>query len=679
MGGTVEFKIKDGNGGTSLAAGVKRIFLVGIIAAGVPGTLYAYTSGDDLVDELVGGPTVELAASILDNSDAEVVLSPAEIVIPGAVGSVAHAGTSISQVTFSGTPIDAYDLVVKMTKAGGLGTSQYQWSDDAGTTWSAVKATPGGGSELLGTTGVTAHFDSAGAPYVASAVTPSGHSQTLSAISSFGTIPPVITATGVLLESIDLHVEVTDIGGGAARGQWIGRWSIDGGSTWTGFTSAATVAVGSTGITLNIATGNAAVNNVWRASTTTGAPPVITLTGTPLGVYGIVVQCTTAGARGTWLLRWSKDGGSTWEASGVPSAATVALTGTGLTANIATGVALTDNVWQASTVGSSPYVAADTWSASCSAPSASTATLGAALDEIIADERVFTFGMVVGSALGDTDADRADATSDVIAATDAKVQAAETDGTFLHVIVDGPIEVNPLTPAGLTSYESALGAVLSTVVSLDGRVSVGAGSYPHLSAINARTRRRSTAWAAIIHAAKGEVSQSIAEVERGALGPFARRPISLDTRRRPTLDAARCMTLRTWKGKPGLFFNTAATLAAPGSDFDMFHAGTVMDLACATMHPEIVRFIDVRLRLDAAGTGKISSTVADTIDLELNTQLESALAGHVTSSSVKVNRNDVLRTTKELRIEVELEPLFYPRKITTTLRYKVPATLVAAA
>ena len=75
-------------------------------------------------------------------------------------------------------------------------------------------------------------------------------------------------------------------------------------------------------------------------------PPVITLTGTPAASYFFVIKCTTLGARGTWVLKWSSDGGATYT-TGVLSAATVVLGATGITANIAVGTAAVNNTWDA--------------------------------------------------------------------------------------------------------------------------------------------------------------------------------------------------------------------------------------------------------------------------------------------------------------------------------------------
>jgi len=82
-----------------------------------------------------------------------------------------------------------------------------------------------------------------------------------------GATPPVITLTGAL-SGVPVPIEV-DCTAGGALGAWTGSVSYDGGSTVAQvFTSAATIALvgAGTGLTLNIAAGNAAVDDVWKAT-----------------------------------------------------------------------------------------------------------------------------------------------------------------------------------------------------------------------------------------------------------------------------------------------------------------------------------------------------------------------------------------------------------------------------
>lgn len=97
------------------------------------------------------------------------------------------------------------------------------------------------------------------------------------------------------------------------------------------------------------------------AATSTGTtPPVITLTGTPLGAWNLSVDCVVGGAHGTATYRFSTDGGNTWSANVTTNATpgtAVALTDTAIDSivgvNGATGVSVAfaagtfnaDNLW----------------------------------------------------------------------------------------------------------------------------------------------------------------------------------------------------------------------------------------------------------------------------------------------------------------------------------------------
>lgn len=79
--------------------------------------------------------------------------------------------------------------------------------------------------------------------------------------------------------------------------------------------------------------------------------PAVTLTGTPTANEDIIIQITTGGALGTAIFKWSSNGGTSYT-TGVTTAATVTLTGTGLTANFPAGTYTLNNVYSSqSTLG----------------------------------------------------------------------------------------------------------------------------------------------------------------------------------------------------------------------------------------------------------------------------------------------------------------------------------------
>lgn len=85
------------------------------------------------------------------------------------------------------------------------------------------------------------------------------------------------------------------------------------------------------------------------ATGTTQPVPPVSLIGRPtVGSLEIVIKPTTPGAVGVAVFQWSKDGGLTWT-TGVATAATVQLGGTGLSAIFPAGTYATDHSFSAST------------------------------------------------------------------------------------------------------------------------------------------------------------------------------------------------------------------------------------------------------------------------------------------------------------------------------------------
>lgn len=75
-----------------------------------------------------------------------------------------------------------------------------------------------------------------------------------------------------------------------------------------------------------------------------GPPPVVGLTGVPLGNYTGLIKITTGGSRGTAYFDYATDG-VTYTGTPIVTAATVALGATGLTATFATGTYVLNDVY----------------------------------------------------------------------------------------------------------------------------------------------------------------------------------------------------------------------------------------------------------------------------------------------------------------------------------------------
>jgi hypothetical protein len=98
-------------------------------------------------------------------------------------------------------------------------------------------------------------------------------------ITATGTTPPAVTVTGTTSSAINkLRIEITTLG---ARGTAVFRYSFNGGSTWTSLVvTAATVDLllngSKTGLTVNFAVGNYALDNVY-----VGTPKYTTILALP--------------------------------------------------------------------------------------------------------------------------------------------------------------------------------------------------------------------------------------------------------------------------------------------------------------------------------------------------------------------------------------------------------------
>jgi lysophospholipase L1-like esterase len=79
------------------------------------------------------------------------------------------------------------------------------------------------------------------------------------------------------------------------------------------------------------------------------SPPVVTLSGTATLPMSLVIAVTTSGALGTSKFKYSVDGGLSWVATEIATAASVLLGNTGITASFASGTYANDNIYTANT------------------------------------------------------------------------------------------------------------------------------------------------------------------------------------------------------------------------------------------------------------------------------------------------------------------------------------------
>ena len=276
---------------------------VGVCNAGSTNVVQAFSDVSAMRTALGNGPLVEAIASCLVTPTQGRAPSPvyALRIATTATGSASSvtatrvASSTGTVATTGSAPVDSYEVRVRVAATGGRGVGTFQVSYDGGLTYGAATTIPTGGTSADSATGVTLVFDTG----------------TFDAgdLFSFNTTEPQYTAAE-LATALDAALASTTE---YSLVHLVGVPPFE----MTGVTSAGTT------------------------------PPVVGITGTPNGYHNLRVEITTGGARGTAVFRWSIDGGATWTST-VTTAATVALTGTGLTLTFATGTDYAaDNVYTA--------------------------------------------------------------------------------------------------------------------------------------------------------------------------------------------------------------------------------------------------------------------------------------------------------------------------------------------
>lgn len=275
---------------------------LGVCNAGATNTVAAYADVTAMRTALGNGPLVEALASSLvtptqgqaPNPIYAMRIATTAVGAAGSVTTTRVASSTGTVVTTGSSPLDSYEVRVRIATAGVRGVGTYQLSYDGGLTYGAATTIPTGGTSADSATGVTLVFDTG--------------SFDAGDLFSFATTEPQPTAAEIAT-ALDAAL-----------------------ASATEYSFVHLVGVAPFEMTA-----------VTSAGTT---PPAVTLTGTPNGFHDVRIEITTGGALATAVFRWSINGGSTWT-SGVTTAASVVLTGTGLTANFAAGTYATNNVYTA--------------------------------------------------------------------------------------------------------------------------------------------------------------------------------------------------------------------------------------------------------------------------------------------------------------------------------------------
>lgn len=154
--------IKDGALGLVPQSTANVVACVGVSSAGTANVVQSFGAGNvqAIVDAFGSGPLVEQMA-LIAAAGAPVIGVKTTTTTPGSSAAVVKVGAGTSVMTLSGTPNDAYELKMLITRAGSSPTANeaaFKVSLDGGLTYGPEVALPSAGAYVIPNTGLTATF-----------------------------------------------------------------------------------------------------------------------------------------------------------------------------------------------------------------------------------------------------------------------------------------------------------------------------------------------------------------------------------------------------------------------------------------------------------------------------------------------------------------------------------------
>ena len=154
----VTINVQDGNLGVLPALGEGVHVKIGVASQGPVNEVVAVSDTKRAKEVFGSGPLLEAIGVAFAQGAGAIYAIRVNASVAGTVSSVTKTGSGTGTLAVTGNPLDAYEVVVHITRAGGLGTAAFVYSLDGGDTYSPEIAVPSGGTYNLPGTGLTLTF-----------------------------------------------------------------------------------------------------------------------------------------------------------------------------------------------------------------------------------------------------------------------------------------------------------------------------------------------------------------------------------------------------------------------------------------------------------------------------------------------------------------------------------------
>ncbi len=162
----VRVKVVDGGLGVSSGSSDGLHVKIGVSTAPKNQLLTISPSlkADEIKEKLGHSPLADAVMDSIQMGASTIYCIPTEGTISGTIGDVTHVGTGGATHTTSGSPNNAYEIVIEILKDGALNDATYRYSIDGGDNFTGEKTMPTDGEVVIEGTGVKITFAEAATP-----------------------------------------------------------------------------------------------------------------------------------------------------------------------------------------------------------------------------------------------------------------------------------------------------------------------------------------------------------------------------------------------------------------------------------------------------------------------------------------------------------------------------------
>lgn len=153
-------EIRDSNKGSSGGVGTGSSVKIGICGDNTEKMVVIRSTMDaaTIKTKLGSSPVADACMDSIENGAPLIYCLPVEATAKAAVGEVIQTASGTGTIEVTGTPYNAYSVVIRIEETGKLNTGAYSVSLDGGNTFDEIRTIPLSGTAELGGTGITLTF-----------------------------------------------------------------------------------------------------------------------------------------------------------------------------------------------------------------------------------------------------------------------------------------------------------------------------------------------------------------------------------------------------------------------------------------------------------------------------------------------------------------------------------------